>query len=293
MYNYKANMMERLMDGVNQIALLLFATLTTLPFLYILAASFASPAEVLASRFILFPKTFSLDAYLYIFSTNTIIRSLLVSIYVTALGTTVNLLFTVLLAYPLSRRDLQGRSMFMFLIVFTILFSGGMIPTFLVVKATGLLNTYWALILPIAISPFNLIIVKNFFQNLPAGIEEAAKVDGCTDLGILFRIVLPLSMPVLATFGLFYAVGHWNSYFSAVLYISDANKWPLQVWLRQIIILAQGGIGDSEMFSEEFVPPSQTVKMAIVVISTVPILMVYPFLQKHFAKGVLLGSVKG
>jgi putative aldouronate transport system permease protein len=181
----------------------------------------------------------------------------------------------------------------MLMVLFTMLFSGGMIPTFLVVKTLGLLNSYWALILPGAISAFNLIILKNFFQQLPEGLEESAKIDGCGDLGLLFRIVLPLSLPALATFAMFYSVGHWNTFFSAILYINDSTKWPIQVLLRQIVILSQGGIGDSAQFESNFVPPSETIKMATIVVSTVPILLVYPFLQKHFAKGVLLGSIKG
>jgi putative aldouronate transport system permease protein len=198
------------------------------------------------------------------------------------------------MAYPLSRVDLGGRRVIMLLVVFTILFSGGMIPTFLIVKSLGLLNNIWSLIIPGAISAFNLIILKNFFQQLPESLEESAKIDGCSDYGILFRIALPLSTAALATFALFYAVGHWNSFFNAILYINDYDKWPIQVWLRQIVIMSQGGIGDSTQFSDDFVaPPGEIVKMAVIVISTVPILLVYPFLQKHFAKGVLLGSVKG
>ena len=198
------------------------------------------------------------------------------------------------MAYPLSRKDLDGRRIILLGVVFSMLFSGGMIPTFLVVKALGMINSYWSLLLPQAINAFNLIVLKNFFQQLPEGIEEAAKIDGCNELRILWQIVLPLSLPAIATFTLFYAVNHWNSFFQAILYINDNYKWPIQVWLRQIVILSQGGIGDSETFDENYiVPPSQVIKMAIIVISTVPIMCVYPFLQKHFAKGVLIGSVKG
>jgi putative aldouronate transport system permease protein len=157
-----------------------------------------------------------------------------------------------------------------------------------------MLNTYWSVLIPGAISAFNLIILKNFFQQLPDGLEESAKIDGCNDLQVLIRIVLPLSLPAMATFTLFYAVGHWNTFFNAVLYLDDSHKWPIQVWLRQIVILSQGGVGDSQNFDENFVPPpAEIIKMAVIVISTVPILLVYPFLQKHFTKGVLLGSVKG
>lgn len=285
---------SRLFDALNYGFLFMFSLLCIIPFIYIVAGSFTASEELLRRGFILFPTQFSLDGYRYIFSTSTILWSLGITIYITVVGTLVNLALTSLFAYPLARRDLEGRRPVMLMIIFSMLFSGGMIPTFLIVKSLGLLNSTWSLIIPGAISAFNLIILKNFFQQLPDGLEEAAAIDGCSDPGILFRIVLPLSLPALATFGLFYAVGHWNTFFSAIIYINDSEKWPIQVWLRQIVILAQGGIGDSSGFEEEFImPPPQVIKMAVIVVSTVPILIVYPFLQKHFAKGVLLGSVKG
>ncbi|MEC0265742.1 carbohydrate ABC transporter permease [Paenibacillus anseongense] len=285
---------SRIFDGFNYTFLTLFALVTLLPFIYIISVSFAEPEEVLRRGFILFPTSFSLEGYRYIFSTQTIVNSLFVTIGITVVGTFINLLFTSLLAYPLSRQDFEGRKLFMMLIVFTMLFHGGILPTFLVVKALGMLNSYWSLLIPNAISAFNLIVVVSFFRQLPEGLEEAAKIDGCSDVGLLFRIVLPLSAPVLATFALFYAVGHWNTFFNAIMYINDSKMWPIQVWLRQIVILSQGGIGDSTQFDQNYIaPPSQIIKMAVIVISTVPILLVYPFLQKHFAKGVMIGSVKG
>lgn len=167
-----------------------------------------------------------------------------------------------------------------------------MIPAFLLIKALGLLNSFWALLLPGAISVFNLIILKNFFQQLPDGLEESAKIDGANDLVILFRLVLPLSLPAIATFSLFYAVGHWNTFMAAVLYINDSEKWPIQVLLRSIVMLSQGWLDNPEAAADQAVPP-ETVKMAVITVATLPILCVYPFLQKHFAKGVMLGSVKG
>jgi putative aldouronate transport system permease protein len=283
-----------LFDYVNYILLLLFAIVTIIPFIYIVAGSFTSAQELASKGFVLFPTVFSLDAYKYIFSTETILHSLLVTIGITLAGTLVNLLFTILMAYPIARKDLLGRKYIMLMIIFSMLFSGGIIPSYLVVKTLGMLNSYWSLIIPGAINAFNLIILKNFFQQLPEGLEESAKIDGCNDLGILMRIVLPLSMPAIATFSLFYAVGHWNTFFNAILYINDSAKWPIQVMLRQIVILSQGGVGDSSQLGGDFVaPPPQTIKMAVIVVSTVPIMLVYPFLQKQFAKGVLLGSVKG
>ncbi|TDQ42858.1 carbohydrate ABC transporter permease [Aureibacillus halotolerans] len=284
----------RVFDVFNYIFLGLFSIVTILPFVYIFGGSFATEAELTARPFFLIPREFSLSAYQYIFSSDTIFRSIGVSMFVTVAGTIVNLLFTVTMAYALSRRNLMGRNLIMNLVIFSMLFGGGMIPTFLVVKDLGMLDTYWALILPGAISAFNLIIVKNFFQSLPPGLEEAARIDGCNDMGVLWRIVLPLSKPVLATFGLFYAVGHWNNFFSALLYINDSTMWPLQVMLREIVMLSQATVGDMSALNDQFIkPPEQAVKMAVIVVGTVPILLVYPFLQKHFAKGVLLGSVKG
>lgn len=283
----------RLFDITNITLLLLFAALAVLPFLYMVLGSFASPEEFAKRSMVLIPTKFSMDAYTYIFSTNTIVHSLFNTIFITVAGTFINLLFTVLMAYPLARKELLWRKPIMLMVIFSMLFSGGMIPTFLVVKMLGLMNSFWSLLIPGAISAFNLIILKNFFQQMPEGIEESAKIDGCNDVGILFKIVLPLSLPAIATFSLFYAVGHWNSFFSAILYINDTTKWPIQVILRQVVIMAEGGIGDSSQVNDAFVIPPQSIKMAVITVSTLPILIVYPFLQRHFAKGVLLGSVKG
>ncbi|PTM56567.1 carbohydrate ABC transporter permease [Desmospora activa] len=284
---------SRLFDIFNYILLTVVALVTILPFIHVIAGSFATVKEVTQKSFLLIPTEFTLDAYRYIFSTDTILRSLFVSIGITIIGTLFSMFLTTMMAYGLSRRDLDGRRVIMFMVVFTMLFNGGMIPTFLVVKAMGLIDSYMALILPTAINAFNLIIMRNFFQNLPAGLEEAAKIDGCNDIGILFRIVLPLSKPVLATISLFYAVTYWNTYMNAILYLNDPTKWPIQVVLRQIVILASGMSVDGAAFDPDFVaPPEQTVKMAVIVVATVPVLLVYPFLQKYFAKGALLGSIK-
>ncbi|KQO17245.1 carbohydrate ABC transporter permease [Paenibacillus algorifonticola] len=282
---------NKLFDGANFIVLTIIALVTVLPFIYILAVSFTSPEEAAKGGFILFPKSFSLSAYQYIFSTDTLMRSLLVSIYVTTLGTAINLLLTCLMAYPLAKQTLRGRQPILMAVLFTMLFSGGLIPTYFVVSGMGLTNTLWSLMIPNAISAFNLIVLKNFFQQIPDGLEDSARIDGCTDVGVLFRIVIPLSMPAIATFGMFYAVSHWNQFFSAIIYINDSDKWPVQVLLREIVILAQSRIGDTG-FDETAIQP-QTIRMAVIVFATIPILLVYPFLQKHFAKGVMLGSVKG
>jgi putative aldouronate transport system permease protein len=282
---------DRLLDSLNYALLFLFAALAVAPLIYILMGSLTPAEEMNAKNFSLLPSRLSWEAYSYLFSTGTVIKGLGTTIYITVLGTFINILLTVLMAYGLARKDLKGRRWIMLMVVFSMLFSGGMIPTFLVVKMMGMLDSYWSLMIPTAINAFNLIVLKNFFQQLPEGLEESAKIDGCNDVGILFRIVLPLSLPAIATFVMFYAVGHWNSYFTAILYINDNEKWPLQVLVRQMVILAQGGMGESNQ--DSFNIPAQSVNMAIIVVSTLPILLVYPFIQKHFAKGVLLGSVKG
>ena len=220
-----------------------------------------------------------------------IFKALLVSIGVTLLGTLWSMFFSTLTAYGLSRRDLVGSKQIMFFVIFTMLFNGGMIPTFLVVKNTGLLDSLAALVIPVTINVFNMIILRSFFQGLPEGLVESAKIDGCNDFGVLFRIVIPCSMPAIATISLFYAVTYWNTYMHAILYINDSAKWPVQVLLRQIVVLASGMSYDSSEFTD-VLPPEITVKMAVIVVATVPVLMVYPFLQKYFTKGALLGSLK-
>ncbi|CAM4364598.1 carbohydrate ABC transporter permease [Paenibacillus alkaliterrae] len=284
---------DRLFNTVNYSLLTLISLITIIPFVYIVSVSFATPEEVAKGGLLLFPSEFTLGAYKYIFSTDTMFRSILISIYVTVFGTFINLILTSFTAYPLAKATLRGRRTILLMVLVTMLFSGGLIPTYFVVKAFGMIDTYWSLMIPTAISAFNLIVLKNFFQQIPDSLEDSAKIDGCNDLGVLFRIVLPLSMPAMATFGLFYAVGHWNSFFNAVMYINDAEKFPVQVILRQIVLLSQDQIGDttSQQDPTDYLP--QTIRMASIIVATVPIVLVYPFLQKHFAKGVLLGSVKG
>lgn len=289
--NRKITKGGRAFSIINGTILVIIALICFLPFVNVIASSFASTQEVVARRFILIPRTFSLDAYRYILSTPTIFKSLAVSIGVTGIGTLVSMVLTSLMAYGLSRKYLKGRGFLNFLVVFSMLFSGGMIPTFLVVKALGLIDSYWSLILPVAINAFNLIIMRNFFQALPDSLEESAKMDGCTDLGVFWKIMLPLALPSIATISLFYAVTYWNTYMTAILYINDSTKWPIQVLLRQIVIVSSGM--QAEGSSVDVIPPAQTIKMAVIVIATVPMLIAYPFVQKYFVKGALVGSVKG
>ena len=274
------------------ILLTLIAVIMVIPFIYVIAASFATEAEIQTRPIFFIPDSPTLDAYARIFDMNDmgtrVFHSLLISVCVTAIGTFINLFFTTTMAYGLSRSNLIGKNPLLNMVLFTMVFGGGMIPLFLVVKGLGMYDTYAALILPGAISAYNMIIVRNFFMELPRELEEAASIDGCSDIGIFIKIALPLSLPCLATFGLFYAVGHWNNYFGALLYLEDSTKFPLQLVLRNIVMQTAETQTDPNALI-----PEDTLKMAVIVIGTVPILIVYPFLQKHFAAGVMVGAVKG
>ncbi|MEC6746983.1 carbohydrate ABC transporter permease [Marinilactibacillus sp. XAAS-LB27] len=281
----------RIFDKFNIIFLLIFALTTVLPFLYVVAGSFATEAEIARRAFFIWPETFTLNAYRHIFTSQAFIRSIIITIGVTVVGTLTQLFFTFTMAYPLSKRNLKGNKLLMNIVIFAMLFSGGMIPTYLIVEQLGLINSYWALILPGAINPFNLIIIKNFFQHFSAELEESAKIDGATELQIFWRIVLPLSKPIIATFALFYAVAIWNDFMGPLLYMHDTSKWTLQLLLRQVTISSDpNALGQMD---PDFVPPEEGLKLAIIVIATFPIMCIYPFLQKHFAKGIMIGSVKG
>ena len=282
---------SRLFDVLNTVFLLGLGVLTVLPLLYVLAGSFASESEIASRHFFLWPERFVTTTYHYIFGTDTFLRALLTTVVVTAVGTAIQVTLTLTMAYPLSKSYLPGRTLVLNLVIFTLVFTGGMIPTYLVVRDLGLLDSYWSLVLPLAVNPFYLIIVKTFFQALPEALEEAARIDGANDLNVFLRIVLPLSKPIIATFSLFYAVAIWNDYMSPLLYISDSHKWTLQILVRQLTAPDADSANTLETL-QGYAFPEQGVKFAIIVISTVPILLFYPFLQKHFAKGVLIGSVK-
>lgn len=284
---------DRLFNGVNISLLLVISAVMLFPFVYLFSVSFSSFEDFLGSKLLLWPSKWTTDAYEYIWASRTFRQALLNTSVVTVLGTLVNLFFTATMAYALSR-PIVGQRTVMFMVVFALLFSAGMIPTYLVVQETGLLDSIWSLILPVAIAPFNLIVIRQFFMNIPSDMIEAGIVDGANDLQIFGRIILPLSKPALAAFSLFYAVTHWNNYFAPILYINDPSKWTIQVVLRQIVVVGEttGTLGGDNMFLEN-PPPPETIQMAAILMATLPILIVYPFLQKHFAKGVMLGAVKG
>lgn len=283
---------ERVFNFCVYVILAVILLLVLIPLLYVVSSSLASAKELAENQFLLFPKRPTIDVYRYILSTESFPRSMLNSIIVTVFGTVVNLAMTCLMAYPLSRRSLPGRKWLMLGVTVTLVFSGGMIPTYLVVNSLGLIDTIAALILPGAISSFNLILVKNFFQEIPESLIEAAKIDGSSEIKTLLRIVLPLSRPALATFTMFYAVGHWNRFLEPLLYLNDSKKWTVQVLLRQIVMLSSSS-GDDDAIMPGFLLPMKSLKMAVVVVATLPIIAFYPFMQKYFDKGVMVGSVKG
>ena len=280
----KENLTDVIWDKVLALFLIIAAFITVAPFIYVIAGSFSTEKELTERAFFLIPHTISFNAYKYIVQTGEIFRGLKNSIILTIIGTFSSLFFTSTFAYPLSKVHFKGRNLILNLVIVTMLFSGGLIPTFLVVKHLGLY------------SPFNMIIMKGFFAGIPNELEEAAIIDGYSDLGVFVKIFLPLSKPVLASIGLFCAVGYWNDYFSAMIYLSDSYKETVQIVLRRIVLLASGGdqinnsLFDFDMFGA---PPDKAVKMASTMVATIPILCVYPFLQKYFAKGVMVGAVKG
>ncbi len=284
--------LDRLAQMIIYTILIVISLLSLFPFFYVAIVSITPETETISKGVVLVPDQHTWAAYRTVLSDSFgIIDAYKVTILRTIAGTSLNMIATTLAAYALSRKALPGRSGILFLIVFTILFSGGTIPTYLVVKSLGMIDSFWALIIPGLVSAFNLIIVKGFFDQLPGELLESATVDGAGEWTTLWRIVLPLSLPSVATIGLFYAVGHWNSYFDGVLYINDRGLWPLQVVLRTILLQSQ--IEQVAEQSNDASVSSLSIQMAAVIVSTVPILLVYPFVQKHFAKGVLIGAVKG
>lgn len=270
------------------------ALVCVLPFLYVFSSSFATEREILERPFFIIPHEFSLNAYTYIVRDGSVFNGLKNSIIVTVVGTAVNMFFSCTMAYPLSRRYLKGRNFFMNMVIVIMLFGGGMIPNYLLIaQVLKLRNTYWALWLPGAMSAFNMIIIKNYFQGIPDDLEEAAVIDGANDLYVFLRVMLPLSAPVLASVSLFYAVGHWNSYFNAMMYINDTSKEVVQICLRRIIFLTSSFTDTGVDWGSMGQPPTKAVRNATTVVATVPILIVYPFIQKYFTAGIMVGSVKG
>jgi len=273
---------------------MIFVVLATLyPLYYIAVVSLSDGNAVLRGEVGFFPVGLTLDSYKLVMEGETIPRSLLNSVLYTTVGTLVNLSFTALCAYPLSRPYFSGRKVFTWMVTVTMFFSGGLIPLYLLVMNLGLLNTMWALVLPAAISPWNMFIMRTYFQGIPEEMYEAAIIDGANDLQILGKIVLPLAKPIMATLLLFYAVGHWNSWFNALIFLDEKSKFPIQLIIRSIVVLGQFEQTSEIDATADFMVIEKTLKYATIMVSTLPILAVYPFVQKYFVKGVMIGAIKG
>lgn len=275
------------------ITLLWIVVIMMFPLVYVIAVSFSSAQDVLAGGLVLFPANPTLDAYRAIFEGGVVNRALRVSVGLTIFGTLAQMVVTTMLAYGLSKPGVPGARIALFIVLGAFLFSPGMIPSYLLVKELGMLDTYPALIVPQLVNAFNLIVLRNFFMNIPQELLDAARVDGASDVQIFFKITLPLSKAALAVISLFYGVAIWNAFFNAVLYIYDTSKWPIQLVLRQYVLQGSSLAQAAEFNPNQPPPPPQTIQMAIVVVATIPILLVYPFLQRYFTKGVLTGAIKG
>lgn len=283
----------KLFDALNVFVLSLLSIMTLYPFIYIISMSISDPRSVLAQEIWLLPKGFSLGSYKMVFENNAIWQAYANTIWNTGIGTSINVIFTLMGAYALSRKEFFARRAIMVYIAVTMFFSGGLIPTFLLVNNIGLYNTRWAMVIPGAVNAWNLIIARTYFQSsVPDSLPESAKMDGCSDIGILFRIVLPLSLPIIAVLTIFYAVGHWNAWFNALIYLSDGRLHPLQLFLRKILLMNSPDLLQGMEDAFDRVAYALQLKYASIMVATLPILCIYPFVQKYFVKGVMLGAIK-
>ena len=283
-------------DIINYSLLTLVLIIVLYPLWFVVIASFSDPLSVLRGEVWLFPKGFSVDAYKEVFANKDIMVGYKNTCIYTLLGTAVNLIMTIMAAYPLSRKDFYGRGTIMALFTFTMFFGGGLIPTYLVYDKIGLINNIWVMILPGAVGVYNLILMKSFFEtSIPHELQEAAVIDGCNNLQILSKIIVPLSKPIIAVMVIFYGVAHWNEFFNALIYISDRKKIPLQLVLREILI-TQSKLGDMAGMDSSVAQKqlnAERIKYAVIIVSSLPVLCLYPFLQKYFMKGVMIGAIKG
>jgi len=282
---------DKVLDAVIYVCLILLALSTLLPFVNVISKSVSEEWAVVSGKVGLLPVGFQLDTLKYVITTHEFIRAFEISIIVTLIGTLLSLVSTAVTAYPLSKKHLPGVKWMLVLFVFTMLFNGGIIPNYLLMRQLGLINDLWSLVLPALISVFNMLVIKNYYESLPESLEESAKMDGANHITVLVRIIVPLSGPVLATIALFYAVYYWNDFFHPMLYLNSPSLRTLQLYLRDIVMEVNAP-GQKTMDELMNVSP-EGVRSATIVASTVPILLVYPFLQKYFIKGVLIGSVKG
>lgn len=289
----KASVYSKVFDVFN--ALLMFGVIiiTLYPFLYVASVSISDQYAVFANQVTFYPIGFDLTAYKHVFKDSRVWAGYANTIKYAVLGTTINLIFTSLTAYALSKKSLTWRKPISMAIVFTMMFSGGMIPLYLVVKNLQLIDTMWAIILPGTISTWNLMVTRTFFEGVPESLAESAYLDGASEYMVFYKIILPLSKPILLTIGLFYAVQHWNSFFNSLMFLNTPSKYPLQIILRNIIIGGEVAMKGGDVTEHRDMVVSQSIKTATIMVATIPILCIYPFIQKYFVKGVMIGSIKG
>ncbi|WP_105614053.1 carbohydrate ABC transporter permease [Vallitalea okinawensis] len=297
MINNKRKSREDIVIDTFVYALLAIVTVVVAyPLIYVISASFSNPAEVINGNVILFPKDITIEGYIRVFKDDGILTGYRNTILYTVIGTFANIIITIITAYPLSRKDFVGRNVLMLIFTFTMFFSGGLIPTYLVIKTLGLIDNFWVMILPGLISVYNVIIARTFFQSsIPIELQEAAMIDGCSNFKILNLIVIPLAKPIIAVLVLYYGVAHWNAFFTALIYLSDKEKFPLQLILREILLqnqmtdmldLSSSSVAEQQMWGEG-------IKYAIIIISSLPVIIIYPLIQRYFVKGVMIGALKG
>ena len=291
----KQSKSDRIFDAVNVCIMCLVLCVTLYPLIYVLSASISYPEAVMRGEIVLLPKGLSLLSYSKVFENNAIWMGYINSILYTLAGTLVNLVMTFFGAYPLSKKNLWGRNTISIILLITMYFGGGLIPTYLVIKNLKMIDTFWVMILPGAIATYNLIVMRTYFSSsIPPELFEAAEIDGSNELQTIMNVVIPLSMPILSVIMLFYAVGHWNSYFHPMIYITSREKQPLQVIMREIVL--QNSMSDMTNASEGFLEQamfSESIKYSTIVVASLPMLILYPFITKHFTKGVMLGAIKG
>ncbi|MBO9598333.1 MAG: carbohydrate ABC transporter permease [Cohnella sp.] len=283
---------ERLFDILNIVFLSLACITVIIPILHVVASSLSSTQALIHAKVSLWPVELNFDNYSAVLNNNQFWRSFGISAFVVVVGTLINMAVTVLMAYPLSKNYLRGRSIILLAIVFTMIFYPPMIPVYLVVKWLGIINTVWAMIIPVALAQFNLLICLTFFRSIPEELFEAARVDGMTETKMVWRIAVPLSKPIMMTLGLFYAVYHWNNYYTALLYVTKSALRPLQLYLYNIIAKSEMNEMLSNVSETTSTLSPQGLQMATIIVATVPIVLIYPFIQKHFIKGALIGSIK-
>ncbi|GIP34211.1 carbohydrate ABC transporter permease [Paenibacillus sp. J2TS4] len=292
----KKTIEDRMFEACNYFLLTLVLVIVLYPLIFVLSASFSDPYKVINGQVWLWPQDFTLKAYSKVLQNQDILTGYWNTILYTVTGTALNLTATIMAAYPLSRKDFYGRNGIMAIIVFTMFFGGGLIPVYLLIKNLGMVNTFWVMIIPNLVSAWNIIIMRTFMQSsIPLEVQEAAAIDGCSNLQILWRVVLPLSTPIIAVMVLFYGVSHWNAFFNALIYLTDRDKYPLQLILREILIQSQMqemlGVSEESLVAQ--IMDAEAIKYAVVIVANLPVLLLYPFLQKYFVKGIMIGAIKG